>query len=120
VEDGRLVAAAQNYARFVLLSSWQSTHPGLLQVHCDADCRNMYGRAVQAGYPPACTGENVMLGTGQMAAEDMWNILMNGPHEDAANALFRYSGVACYAREDHSEFVCVQLLAAEGGTPCSQ
>jgi hypothetical protein len=80
----------------------------------------MYGRAVQAGYPPACIGENVMLGTGQLAAKDMWNVLMNGPREDPANPLFRYVGLACYAREDLSEFVCAQVLAAEGGTLCPE
>jgi hypothetical protein len=119
-EDARLVSSAREYARFVLLSQWWKTHPYVREIHCGADCRDTYDRVLDAGYPRACVGENVMGGTVGLTPADMWSILESGQHEDPARPLFRYVGVACYVRKDVSEFACVQVLGAEQGTPCPE
>lgn len=116
----RLLSAAQGYAEFVVLSEWWKTHPYAPDIHCDADCHDMYVRALSAGYPAACIGENVMGGTVDLTAKEMWSIVMAGPHEDPAKPVFRYVGVACYRRDDLGEFACVQVLGAEEGTPCPE
>jgi hypothetical protein len=118
-EDARLLSAAREYAQFVVLSQWWKTNPYVPEIHCGADCRDMYDRALDAGYPPACIGENVMGGPVGLSPEQMWGTLMAGQHEDPANLVFRYVGIACYLRKDTSEFVCVQVLGAEASTPCS-
>ena len=120
VEDARLLSAAQQYAQFVVLSQWWKTHPYVPEIHCGADCRDMYDRAVNAGYPRACIGENVMWGTVGLTPAETWTNLGTGQHEDPANPLFRYVGVACYVREDPHEFACVQVLGTEEGTPCPE
>jgi hypothetical protein len=116
--DDRLLSAAREYAHFVVLSQWWKTHPYVPEIHCGADCRDMYERTVDAGYPPACIGENVMWGTVGLAPGETWTNLMTGQREDPLNPLFRYVGLACYLREDLNEFACVQVLAAAAGTPC--
>jgi hypothetical protein len=80
----------------------------------------MYDRAVDAGYPPACVGENVMWGSIGVTPAQTWGTLIASPHEKPERPVFDYVGLACYFREDSGEFACVQVLAAEGGTPCPE
>jgi uncharacterized protein YkwD len=114
-EDARLLSAARDYARFVVLSQWWKTHPYVPEIHCGADCRDMYDRAVDAGYPPAYVGENVMWGSVGRTAEQAFNEMIQGFHEDPTDPRFSHMGVACYVRNDPgpAEYACVQVLAAE-------
>lgn len=113
-EDARLLSSAREYAQFVVLSQWWKTHPYIPEIHCGADCRDMYDRAVDAGYPPAYVGENVMWGSVGRGAEQAFNEMVRGFHEDPTNPLFDRMGIACYVRSDPApaEYACVQVLAA--------
>jgi uncharacterized protein YkwD len=115
--DPRLVSAARDYARFVVLSRWWTTHPYAPEIHCGEDCRDMYDRVVDAGYPPAFIGEIVMWGSVGRTAEQAFNEMIavtRGLPEDPMNPRFRRMAVACYVRNDPApaEYACVQILAA--------
>ena len=107
--DDRLLTAARQHAKFVLLSRWWTTHGGYL-IHCDSVGHDQLDRAVAAGYPLVYVGENVAWGTvGRSADQVFSDILVYG--EDPANRRFRSMGLACYTRADSAEYACVQVLA---------
>lgn len=112
--DSRLVDAAQSYAEFVVLSRWWTIHPHIPEIHCGVDCRDMYDRARDAGYPPAYIGENVLWGSVGRSAEQAFDDMIAGAHEDPNDATYGYMGIACYVRTDPGppEYACVQVLAA--------
>lgn len=111
--DSRLNSAAAEHAKFVAETQWWTKMQGS-QIHLGADCRDMYDRAMAAGYPPAWIGENVMWGSVGLAPPDLFNIMLNSVHEDPANTIFAYTGIACFVRSSTSpaEFACVQVYAS--------
>jgi len=112
--DPRLLSSARQYAEFMVLSRWWTTHPYVPEIHCGADCRDMYQRAVDAGYPPAYIGENVLWGTVGRTAEQAFNDMIQGAHEDPNDPRYGHMGIACYVRSDPgpAEYACVQMLGA--------
>jgi RNA polymerase sigma factor (sigma-70 family) len=111
--DGRLNSAAAEHAKFVAETQWWTKMQGS-QIHYGPDCRDMYDRAIANGYPPAWIGENVMWGSVGLAPSDLFNIMLNSVHEDPANTIFAYTGIACFVRSSTSpaEFACVQVYAS--------
>ncbi len=113
IPDSRLNSAAAEHAQFVAETRWWTIMQGT-QIHLGADCRDMYDRAIAAGYPPAWIGENVMWGSVGLAPSDLFNIMLNSVDEDPANTIFAYTGIACFVRSSTSpaEFACVQVYAS--------
>ena len=110
ISDGRLLAAARDHAKFVVLSRWWTAHAGDVTIHCDADGWDQAERAVQAGYPIVYVGENVAWGSvGRPTDEILADIVASG--EDPADSRFHYVGLACYTRSDLNEYACVQVMA---------
>lgn len=123
VVDPRLTAAAAEYARFVVETQWWLHHPPAMTfdgtlvpgIHIDPSCHDMYDRAVADGYPPATIGENVMWGSSDLPSASMFSIILgSADHEDPANGIFVYTGIACYVRPTPApaERACVQLFAS--------
>ena len=113
--DDRLLSAARDYARSVVLSRWWTTHPYVPEIHCGVDCRDMYDRAVDAGYPPAHIGENVLWGSWGRTAEQGFNDMIQGGEDpNDPRYSYRYMAIACYVRRDPppAEYACVQVLGA--------
>ena len=117
VGDARLLSSAREYARFVVLSRWWTAHPYAPEIHCGEDCRDMYDRVLDAGYPPAKVGEIVMWGSVGRAAEQAFNEMIAATRslpEDPMNPRFGRMAIACHVRSDPApaEYACVQILAA--------
>ncbi len=110
--DQRLATAAAEYAKFVVESRWWTQMTGT-NIHLGPDCRDMYDRAIAAGYPPAWIGENVMWGSLDLPVEQMFSILLSSPHEDPARDLFVYTGISCWVRQaGTAERACVQVFGS--------